>query len=473
MNNFDLRFLGMPNAQNMLAAQPNMMPVNMLMIGQTPQPAIDMTATGAIPSKETIPKGGIMAALENQTSAPVASGANDAGYFPPAPDANRAPITQQDYQASLSHLQSPQAAQQQAPSPAQSSSQSGGLDMGTAAAFLQGLGRGNGLLSAIGGGLGAVEERKQGNQTVNLLMARGVPEAEAQIVARNPQAAIQVLQNLQKGADPKSMLELQKLGYEVDAARLRAQGGGGDPFTLGEGQVRYDGQGKPIAFGGQKNDAPSIVELYDADVGQPYKATWNPATQTFDRIGGVKAPSGTQLSVGADGQITFQQGSGLKPLTEGQSKDAVFATRAEGSLGTLNQYGNALAGFQDRMAGGVPVVGNYLKSEGYQKAEQAGQEFLQAILRKDTGAAITKEETDQYGAVYLPRPGDGAAVLQQKAASRQRALEALKAGMPPQAILQAETALKNTDAAYPSIPAGVDQSIWNVMTPEERALWSK
>ncbi|MBX8827445.1 hypothetical protein [Ochrobactrum sp. SFR4] len=247
MNNFDLRFLGMPNAQNMLTAQPNMMPVNMLMIGQTPQPAIDMTATGAIPSKETIPKGGIMAALENQTSAPVASGANDAGYYPPAPDANRAPITQQDYQASLSHLQSPQAAQQQAPSPAQSSSQSGGLDMGTAAAFLQGLGRGNGLLSAIGGGMAAVQEQKQGNQTVNLLMARGVPEAEAQIVARNPQAAIQVLQNLQKGADPKSILELQKLGYEVDAARLKAQGGGASNIEYGKTPIwGQDAQGNPV-----------------------------------------------------------------------------------------------------------------------------------------------------------------------------------------------------------------------------------
>ena len=68
-------------------------------------------------------------------------------------------------------------------------------------------------------------------------------------------------------------------------------------------------------------------------------------------------------------------------------------------------------------------------------------EFLQAILRKDTGAAITKEEQVEYGKVYLPQPGDSAALLAQKKASRSRALEAIKAGMPPQALLYVEKAL--------------------------------
>ena len=78
-------------------------------------------------------------------------------------------------------------------------------------------------------------------------------------------------------------------------------------------------------------------------------------------------------------------------------------------------------------------------------AEQAGKEFLQAILRKDTGAAITPAETSEYGSVYLPRPGDTPELLAQKRVSRMRALEAIKAGMPPAAILAQERALKNVD----------------------------
>ena len=73
--------------------------------------------------------------------------------------------------------------------------------------------------------------------------------------------------------------------------------------------------------------------------------------------------------------------------------------------------------------------------------------MVQAILRKDTGAAITKEETEEYGSVYLPRPGDSPDVLAQKKVSRTRALEALKAGMTPQAILAQEKALEKTNAA--------------------------
>jgi hypothetical protein len=90
------------------------------------------------------------------------------------------------------------------------------------------------------------------------------------------------------------------------------------------------------------------------------------------------------------------------------------------------------------------VIGNALVSEGYQKAAQAGKEFLQAILRKDTGAAITPAETSEYGSVYLPAPGDSEGTLAQKKLSRTRAVEALKAGMTPQAILAQEKALLQT-----------------------------
>ena len=183
--------------------------------------------------------------------------------------------------------------------------------------------------------------------------------------------------------------------------------------------------------------APSITELYDEQTGQPYKAVFNPQTGGFERVGGVKAPSGTQLSVGPDGQVSFVQGSGMKPLTEAQSKDTVFVTRASGALPKIDELGNELTSAAQNAVGGLPF-GNYAKTAKFQQAEQAGKEFLQAILRKDTGAAITAEETAEYGSVYLPRPGDSPEVLNQKQESRRRAVDAIKAGLPPQAILQME-----------------------------------
>lgn len=204
---------------------------------------------------------------------------------------------------------------------------------------------------------------------------------------------------------------------------------------------------KLAAESGSGGKAPSLVEMYDENTGMPYKAVWDPETQGFKRVGGMKAPSGTQLSVDpVTGAVTFQQGSGLKPLTEGQSKDTVYSTRAEGALPLIDEMGNALTSLSESVGGQVPAVGNYLKSPEYQMAENAGREFLAAILRKDTGAAITSQEMAEYGAVYLPRPGDSPQVLAQKQQARARALAAMKAGMPQQALDQQQKALHGGDA---------------------------
>lgn len=208
---------------------------------------------------------------------------------------------------------------------------------------------------------------------------------------------------------------------------------------------------------GVQDQAPHIVELFDDETGQPYKAQWNATTKSFDRVGGIKAPSGTSLQVDPQtGAVTFQQGAGVKPLTEGQSKDTVFATRASGAAPLVDQYGGHLTDWTQQMAGNAPFGwGKFYQSPEYQKGEQAGKEFLQAILRKDTGAAITKEETAEYGSVYLPQPGDKPELLEQKRQSRERAVAALKAGMPPQAILQMEKALQTGPGApRPPVPRG-------------------
>lgn len=249
--------------------------------------------------------------------------------------------------------------------------------------------------------------------------------------------------------------------------------GGSGLINAGGGQIYDPNSGNWITAPDTGAGAPDLVELFDDVTGLPYKATFNPETGAFDRVGGVKAPSGTQLSVDpSTGAVTFQQGSGLKPLTEGQSKDTVYATRAEGALPIIDALGNSLTDLRTSVTGQTPMVGNFTKSPEYQQAEQAGTEFLQAILRKDTGAAITPDETAEYGKVYLPRPGDSPQLLEQKRVSRTRALEAIKAGLPPNAILAQEQALLksggpgmtspqqsqatqvNTEAEYNALPSG-------------------
>lgn len=263
-------------------------------------------------------------------------------------------------------------------------------------------------------------------------------------IMRNPWAsqeekavAADFLKQAMERNDPIHQLALRKAQLEVEQMehpkpKYSFSDVGGNLIRTddaGNFETVVPGQAKP----------PNVEEIYDPKTGQPYKAIWNPKTGQYEQVGGVKAPSGTSLTVGPDGTVQFQQGGG-KPLTEGQAKDTVFVTRAAGSLPLIDKYGEALTSLGERLGGGVPVLGNYAKSPDYQKAEQAGKEFLQAILRKDTGAAITPAETAEYGSVYLPQPGDSKDVLEQKQASRQRALKAIALGLPPDALLKLEKA---------------------------------
>ena len=155
-----------------------------------------------------------------------------------------------------------------------------------------------------------------------------------------------------------------------------------------------------------------------------------------------EAPMQTETIFGPDGQPIVQRGGGNAKFTESQGKDNVYSTRAEGALAKLEPVVDALASRTDMIADAVPLgFARGLQSEEYQVAKQAGDEFLQAILRKDTGAAITEQEQALYGDTYLPRPGDGPGVLQAKREARARALSALQSGMNADQFAATERAL--------------------------------
>lgn len=209
-----------------------------------------------------------------------------------------------------------------------------------------------------------------------------------------------------------------------------------DPIKLGEGEQLLDPNTyQPVTSGAPKTT--SDINNYKFYAKQEQDAGRQP--MSWMEYQNATA-SGMSLTTNPDGTVSFSQGKGGKPLTEGQSKDMVFVTRASGALPILDQYGNSLTNLGEDLAGGIPKVGNYLKSPEYQKAEGAGKEFLQALLRKDTGATIQPFEIEEYGSVYLPRPGDKPEFLEQKKAARVRALKAIRLGLPPHAILALEKA---------------------------------
>jgi hypothetical protein len=58
--------------------------------------------------------------------------------------------------------------------------------------------------------------------------------------------------------------------------------------------------------------------------------------------------------------------------------------------------------------------------------DQAERNFVNALLRKESGAAIGKEEFNSAEIQYFPRAGDTPEVIAQKKANRERAIDTLR-----------------------------------------------
>jgi len=106
-------------------------------------------------------------------------------------------------------------------------------------------------------------------------------------------------------------------------------------------------------------------------------------------------------------------------MNDEQSKAATFADRMINAERVLNTVGSVGTDAWERAKAAVPLVGNYAVSDDYQKMEQAQRDFVNAVLRRESGAVINPDEFDNAAKQYFPRPGDKADVLEQKRKNRE------------------------------------------------------
>jgi len=117
-------------------------------------------------------------------------------------------------------------------------------------------------------------------------------------------------------------------------------------------------------------------------------------------------------------------------MNEAQSKDALYANRmlnAERTFRDQKVIDAGLSPFQRGM-GAIPGAGNYMVSDQYQKYDQAQRDFINATLRRESGAVISPSEFDNAAKQYFPRPGDSKEVLAQKQQNRIEAIRGIGAG---------------------------------------------
>jgi hypothetical protein len=265
------------------------------------------------------------------------------------------------------------------------------------------------LIGQLQQGIESRETAAQKNATAAWLRSRGRDDLAAAMEAgASPQT---VLAEALRPADPMAAINLEKAQLELEQLRTPK----GPEF---------------------RRATPEEAATYGAQSGQ-----FGPDGRFY----AVDVPQGMTIESDGAGGFRMVQGpaGAAKPLTEGQSKDVVYATRAKGALAVLDPVAGQLTNLGSRAAELDPtgVIRGNVQSPEYQVAKQASDEFLQAILRKDTGAAITSQEQALYGVTYLPQPGDGPAVLEAKRAARQRAVAAIEGGMSAAQIIAQEKAL--------------------------------
>lgn len=118
-------------------------------------------------------------------------------------------------------------------------------------------------------------------------------------------------------------------------------------------------------------------------------------------------------------------------MTEQQSKDALFGSRMQQANAVLNQLENN--DVSATILSRAPLVGESLSnvlpsflggaSPQQQQYMQAQRDFINAVLRKESGAAIAESEFANAQKQYFPQIGDTKAVIEQKAKNRKLAVD--------------------------------------------------
>jgi hypothetical protein len=144
-----------------------------------------------------------------------------------------------------------------------------------------------------------------------------------------------------------------------------------------------------------------------------------------------KIPGKPVIPILGPGGVPLKGAAASGKPTEAEQNASGFAQRMERVTGIIDALPVAAApGMGSAIAGAIPLVGGVaqrgVQSEQTQQFQQAANDWIRAKLRKESGAAIGKDEMESEYRTYFPQVGDGPAVIAQKADARRIATEAMK-----------------------------------------------
>lgn len=175
-----------------------------------------------------------------------------------------------------------------------------------------------------------------------------------------------------------------------------------------------------------------------------------------------KVPGMPVIPIAGPGGVPLKGSAGGKP-TEAEQNAAGFAQRMERVDSIINSLPPAAApGMGSAVSGSIPFVGGVvqrnIQSADTQRYQQAANDWIRAKLRKESGAAIGKDEMESEFKTYFPQVGDTPAVIAQKTEARRIATDAMK--------ISAGKSYKPFEPTAPAAPvaAGAPVLTWDPVT---------
>jgi len=276
-------------------------------------------------------------------------------------------------------------------------------------------------------------------------------------------------------------------------------------------QITIDSTGRRIIHTPDMRAYPKPTEINRSSTWNPYnkqedlltgKGKWEPVD--YSKYGGIpdgkilgsERPSSMRLgespnerSIGMP-SISYTDGQGRTKFNDAENKASGFYSRM---LSANKAMGGVLAG-EDKMQGtpddvkyddvnslgqsfkgAFPFFGNQWISNERQQLQQAQENWVSAVLRRESGAVLGDDEIVRENKKYFPQYGDSEETIAQKVLARKEA----EAGMLQSSGGAWEAAQekkgknkRSTDKKRSTdIPEGVSKEQWGVMLPEQKALW--
>lgn len=279
----------------------------------------------------------------------------------------------------------------------------------------------NNIISGLG-----ITKANQSNQPIAMEFITGqqaASEKRALALATPLQQKMALLQSKREGA-----IAASKFALDTTEKKLQAQL---DAKTAADKLAADRSKPMEISPGGTLID-PSTGRLIYQAPNKPDTANDPNRILSATEAQTLGVPFGTTAGQAYGKTVT-------KPLTEAQSKDLTYASRAEPANGTIGSLESQVANYNSALwlaatKAENTTLGNSFVPDWVKQIRQAERNFGTAILRRESGAAISASEFDTMEKQYFPRPGDDPGTLQQKAQNRQIAIDSFKQSAGPGAF---------------------------------------